>query len=224
MIKNSLESEIKNLSIGLPKIMKYGNGNEIESGIGKNPVEEAYLTKKGFRGDGVADLRYHGGLDRAVCIYPYEHYLLWKEEFKNNLLSIPTFGENLTVTNMLEKDVNIGDIYRLGDAIIQITQGRIPCSTITKKTNNPLLLKRMIQTGYTGYLGRVLEEGIVNKNSKIELLDSHPKQVSILYANMIYYHNKTDSNGIRRILDVGELANEWKELLLNLLNKISPLT
>lgn len=218
MIKNSLESEIKNLSIGLPKIMKYENGNEIESGIDKNPVDEAYLTKKGFRGDGVADLRYHGGLDRAVCLYPYEHYLLWRMEFKNPL-NIPTFGENLTVTNMLEKDVNIGDIYRIGDAIIQITQGRIPCSTITKKTNHPLLLKRMIQTGYTGYLGRVLVEGNVSKNSKITLLDSHPKQVSILYANNIYYHNRTDANGIRRILAVEELANEWKGLLVNHLNK-----
>ena len=66
-----------------------------------------------------------------MCIS--EHYLLWEKEFKNSLPS-STFGENLTLTNMLEKDICIGDIFRLGDAVIQITQGRIPCSTITKRT------------------------------------------------------------------------------------------
>ena len=137
------------------------------------------------------------GSDRAVCVYPYEHYLLWEKEFKNPLPS-SAFGENLTVTNMLEKDVYIGDIFRLGDAVIQITQGRIPCSTITKRTNNPSLLKRMVQTGFTGYLCRVIEEGIVRKDSKITLVESHPKQVSILYGNGIYFHNPKDVEGIKK--------------------------
>ena len=74
------------------------------------------------------------------------------------------FGENITVTNMLEQNVHIGDIFRLGDAVIQITQGRIPCSTITKRTDMPPLLKRMVETGFTGYLCRVLEEGTVRKD------------------------------------------------------------
>ena len=75
---------------------------------------------------------------------------------------------------MLEKDVYIGDIFLIGEAVIQITQGRIPCSTITKRTVL-LLLKRMVQTGFTGYLCRVLEEGSVRKDSNITLLESHPK-------------------------------------------------
>lgn len=214
--------ELKNFSIGLPRKMKYGNDKEIDTGICKQTVEEAILTKDGFQGDGVADLRYHGGPDRAVCVYPYEHYLLWEKEFKNSLPS-STFGENLTITNMLEKDVCIGDIFRLGDAVIQITQGRIPCSTITKRTNNPSILKRMVQTGYTGYLCRVLEDGIVRKDSKITLLEPHPKQVSILYGNEVYFHKTKDIEGINRVLDVQELANEWQEMLVNRLNKLTTL-
>ncbi len=212
--------ELKNFSIGLPQKMKYENNEEMDTGICKQTIEEALLTKGGFLGDGVADLRNHGGPDRSVCVYPYEHYLLWEKEFANPLPS-STFGENLTVTNVLEKDVYIGDIFRLGEAVIQITQGRIPCSTISKRTNNPLLLRRMVQTGFTGYLCRVLEEGIVRNDSQITLLESHPKEVSILYGNEIYFHKQRDVDGIKRILAVEELANEWKELLVNRLNKLT---
>lgn len=217
IISNSIE--LKNLSIGKPKTMKYGNNKEMETGICKETIEEAFLTKEGFQGDGVADLRYHGGSDRAVCVYPYEHYLLWEKEFNRKLPS-STFGENLTVTNMLEENVYIGDIYRLGEAVIQITQGRIPCSTISKRTDNPLLLKRMVQTGFTGFLCRVLEEGIVRSNSTITLLESHPKKVSVLYGNDIYLHKPKDVDGIKRILAVEELAGEWKEMMENRLNKL----
>lgn len=212
-------SELKNFSIGLPKKMMYGDSKEIETGICKQTIEEAFLTKEGFRGDGVADLRYHGGPDRAVCVYPYEHYLLWEKEFHHSLPA-STFGENITVTNMLEKDVCIGDIFQLGDAVIQVTQGRIPCSTITKRTNNPLLLKRMVQTGFTGYLCRVLEEGHVRKDSSMTLLEPHPRQVSILYGNEIYFHKQKDVDGIKRVLAVKELASEWQQLLVKRLDKL----
>lgn len=205
-------AELKNLSIGLPKKMKYGTDKEMDTGICKEAIEIAFLSKDGFRGDGVADLRHHGGLDRAVCVYPHEHYSLWEQEF-NNVLPRSSFGENITVTNMLEQDVHIGDIFRLGDAVIQITQGRIPCSTITKRTDMPLLLKRMVETGYTGYLCRVLEEGAVRKDSTITLVESHPKQVSILFANQVYYHMQKDIEAINKVLDVQELAHDWRERL-----------
>ncbi|WP_423336945.1 MOSC domain-containing protein [Neobacillus sp. 19] len=212
--------ELKNFSIGLPQKLMYGTNKEMDSGICKQTIEEALLTKEGFLGDGVADLQHHGGPDRAVCVYPYEHYLLWENEFATTLPA-STFGENITVTNMLEKDVHVGDIFRLGEAVIQITQGRIPCSTISKRTNNPFLLKRMVQTGFTGYLCRVLEEGFVRYDSQITLLESHPKKVSILYGNEIYFHNQKDIEGIKKILAVDELANEWKELLADRQNKLT---
>ena len=167
--------EIHNLSIGTPKTLTCKNGKEMNTGICKESVIDAFLTKNGFQGDGVADLRFHGGLDRAVCIYPYDHYALWESEFKTTLPA-SAFGENLTVTNMLEKDVHIGDIFQVGEAVIQITQSRIPCDTITKRTNLSLLLKRMVETGYTGYLCRVLEEGIVREDSQITLLKRHPEK------------------------------------------------
>ena len=212
--------ELKSFSTGLPEKVKYEDDKEMETAICKQPTEEAFLSKRGFQGDGVADLRYHGGPDRAVCVYPYEHYLLWKQELKQSLPP-SAFGENLTVTNMLEQDICIGDIFRLGDAVIQVTQGRIPCSTITKRTNMPLLLKRIVETGFTGYLCRVLEEGTVRKDSKITLVEAHPKQVSILFANQVYFHKPKDVEGIKKVLDVPELAEDWRELLTKRLGKLT---
>ncbi len=210
---------IKNFSIGLPKKMSYGKNEGMITGICKQAVEEAFLTKDGFRGDGVADLKHHGGPDRAVCIYPYEHYSKWESEFLVQF-SLPTFGENLTLTNMEEKDVCIGDVYRVGEAVIQITQGRIPCSTITNRTNNPFLLKLMVQTGFTGYLGRVLKEGVVRKDSIISLEERNPHQVSILEANEIYFKRPRDIEGIQKILAVEELADEWKDMLNERLTRL----
>jgi MOSC domain-containing protein YiiM len=213
--------EVKNFSIGLPKIMKFGE-ERIETGICKQTVDEAFLTREGFRGDGVGDLQFHGGPDRAVCVYPYEHYELWEKEF-GKPLPPSAFGENLTVTNMLEQDVCIGDIYSLGDAVVQITQGRIPCVTISQRTGNPLLLKRMVQTGFTGYLCRVLEDGMVRNDSKLTLVKPHPKKISILFGNEIYFHKQQDTEGLKRILAVEALANEWKEALTERLNKLAAL-
>jgi MOSC domain-containing protein YiiM len=211
--------EIINFAIGLPKKMKYGNQEEMYTGICKDKTEKAFLTKEGFCGDGVANLKYHGGPDRAVCIYPHEHYQLWEQEFN---ISLPpsAFGENLTVTNMLERDVCIGDIYQLGEAVIQVTQGRIPCNTITRRTNAPGLLKRFVETGYTGYFCRVLEEGFVRNDSSIKLLEPHPQQISILFANEIYFHRPKDVEGMKKILEVQELANQWRELLTGRLSNL----
>lgn len=202
--------KLENFSIGKPKEMRYGQDKEVLTGICKETVQEAFLTVGGFRGDGVADLRHHGGLDRAVCVYPYEHYALWEKEFGGTLPK-STFGENLTVSNMLECDVHIGDIFQVGGAVIQVTQSRIPCSTITKRTGLPLILKRMIETGYTGYLCRVLEEGMVRSDSEITLLQTDPARVSVLFTNETYFHQAKDHSAVKKILEVDALAVKWRE-------------
>lgn len=211
--------ELVNFATGLPKKMKYGQDKEVNTGICKESVEEAFLTKDGFIGDGVADLKHHGGPDRAVCVYPHEHYKLWEQEFQTTLPTA-TFGENVTVTNMLEQDVHIGDIYQIGNAVIQITQGRVPCSTITKRTSITPLLKRIVETGFTGYLCRVLEEGTVRADSSITLLEPHPQQVSILFANQVYFHRQKDIEGMKQVLAVPELAAEWRKQLEKRLEKL----
>ncbi|KGR77454.1 MOSC domain-containing protein [Ureibacillus sinduriensis] len=212
---------LKAFTIGLPKKMTYENNRQVETGICKESVKEAFLTKEGFIGDGVADLKHHGGPDRAVCIYPYEHYAQWEKEF-DTAMPNSAFGENITVTNMLESDVYIGDIYQLGEAIIQVTQGRVPCSTINKRTGLPTLMKRMVETGYTGYLCRVLQEGKVRNDSKITLIEKNPQGISVLFGNEIYFRRPKDVEAMQAILAVDALAQEWKGYMMKRLSKLIP--
>ena len=205
------QATIHTLAVGLPKTLDYGKGQSMITAIEKQVVSDVYLAKQGFEGDDVADKKHHGGPDRAVCLYPAEHYSQWEREL-GKPLPLAAFGENLTVTNMLEADVCIGDIYKIGEATIQITQGRIPCSTIDRYTEADRLLKRLIETGYTGYLARVLEEGIISAESKIELVERHPAHLSVLHCNKVYYQND-DAQAMKRIQAVDALAPDWKRKL-----------
>ncbi|WP_186370651.1 MOSC domain-containing protein [Shouchella miscanthi] len=214
-----MEQRIHALSTGLPKEMKKsGMKRSVVTGIEKERVDEVYLTKDGFKGDDVADKRNHGGPDRAVCFYPLEHYKKWQEEL-GRVLPNAAFGENLTVTNMLEESVYIGNIYRIGRALVQITQGRIPCSTIDQYTEADTLLKRTIETGFTGYLGRVLEEGTISSQSTIELIEEHPKKMSVLACNQVYFANE-DWGEMEEVASVEPLAEDWKRRLAKRIDRL----
>lgn len=202
---------IHTLAVGMPKELHYSNGRSMITAIEKREVHEVFLATHGFEGDDVADKKHHGGPDRAVCLYPAEHYIQWEKELGKKL-PIAAFGENLTVTNMMEADVCIGDIYRVGNAVIQITQGRVPCSTIDKYTEANTLLKRLIDTGYTGFLARVLNEGTICADSKIEIVERHPARISVLHCNEVYYKNN-DALAMKRIQAVDALAEDWKQKL-----------
>ena len=219
-MRNSEKAVIKSFAIGLPERMTYGNGKEMETAIRKQQVQEAFLTKDGFQGDGVADTKHHGGPERAVCIFPYEHYEFWNNYFDTELPRA-AFGENLTVTNMLEQDIHIGDIFQIGEAVIQVTQGRVPCQVIDRRLDMKPLLKEMVKTGYTGYLCRVLEEGMIRADSTIRKVAKDPQQVSVLYANEVNYHRPKDIDGIVKVLEAEELADEWRQFLTKRLIKLT---
>ncbi|WP_043933720.1 MOSC domain-containing protein [Bacillus sp. EB01] len=204
--------EIVQFSLGKPKHYTYKE-KSFRSAIGKEPVLEAYLYKDGLIGDGVAHPEFHGGPDRAICFYPFEHYAKWEAEFGKRL-EPPIFGENITATGMLEKDVHIGDIFKIGEAIVQVTHGRIPCSTISRFNNIDPFLKRAMETCLTGYFFRVLEEGSINRNSSIELLETHPEAVSVLEVSKVILHkNRQNQDAIKRYINIPELAGEWRSRL-----------
>jgi MOSC domain-containing protein YiiM len=214
-----IKSTLVTFSVGVPKSITY-DGKELLTGIRKKPSKKAFLSKTAFEGDGVANTKYHGGPDRAVCVYPNEHYDMWEKEF-NVSLSRPAFGENITVSNMTEENVYIGDIYQLGETVIQITQGRVPCQTISKSNQVSVFLDRIIETGYTGYFCRVLQEGVVTEDSEISLLERHPLGITVFYANQIFFHDQVNREGIEKILAVNELAPVWKGLLQKRLHKLT---
>ncbi|WP_404328923.1 MOSC domain-containing protein [Mesobacillus maritimus] len=186
------------------------------SAIGKLKVAEAFLSKAGFNHDGVANTKFHGGPDRAVCLYPFEHYSLWEKEFKQRL-EFPGFGENITTTGMKEKNVFIGDVFKLDEAIIEVTQGRVPCSTISKHNRIDRLLNRIVETGYTGYFFRVLEAGRITSEAEIKLLDRVQDRYSVLRGNQLLFHENGNKVEIEGMLRLEALSTEWKERFKRLL-------
>lgn len=207
--------EIIFVSKGAPKHRMYKDESYV-SGIWKEQCNEIYAGFDQITGDQVANPEYHGGSDRVICVYPFEHYAHWESAF-GQALTPSAFGENLTVVGMTEDQVCIGDVFQIGEAVLQVSQGRYPCSTINKRNHNHLLLKKIIQTGYTGYFFRVLEEGVVKADSQITKLFTHPDQITVSSIHHLYFHDPTPSmEMIEKLVGLKELAPQWHKYLLDL--------
>lgn len=184
----SAHYSILSLNLGKPQTLEY-DGKKIETGIMKRPADSAVmLYRENFEGDGQADLVNHGGPDKAVCVYSAEHYPFWTE-FLSRSLPAAAFGENLTVQGLTEEDVCIGDVFQLDDAVVQVSQPRQPCIKLAKKFGVKDMVLKVQQTGYTGFYFRVLEEGRVAPDAKLELLSRGEKDISVQFANHIKYHD-----------------------------------
>lgn len=210
-----MNQKIISLAIGKPKSFNWNNNGE-KSAIAKGTVLSAELKKTGFFGDGVANTEFHGGADRAVCLYPYEHYSLWEKTFQKKL-QMHAFGENITAYGMTEAEVCIGDIYKIGTTVIQVTQGRVPCATISKFNGEEYFLSKVFESCLTGYFFRVLEEGTITMDSNIELIEKNPMEITVLFAATTLFHQK-QKQAIEKILRVEALAEDWRKRYLKLLS------
>jgi MOSC domain-containing protein YiiM len=202
--------EIISVNIGKPNIIVY-QGKELVTGIYKSPASSPlYVTATNLEGDGQADLEFHGGVDKALCVYCEEHYIHW-EKVMDRKLDYGAFGENLTVRGLFETEVCIGDTYQLGEAIVQVTQPRQPCHKLAKRHDITDLPLQVQLTGYSGYYFRVLQEGILPENPSIQLIAKHPNGVTVAYCNEIKFKDTTNVEGMKRILAVQELSASWRE-------------
>ncbi|WP_079915069.1 MOSC domain-containing protein [Paenibacillus sp. 32352] len=201
--------QLLSLNVGKPIVIEY-MGKPLETGIYKKPVEgPVYLSSIQLQGDGQADLINHGGKDKAVCVYCSEHFDFWSQKL-GRPLSFGAFGENFTVSGMVESEVHIGDIFEVGEALVQISQPRQPCFKLGKKYDEPELPLMFQNTGYTGYYFRVLKEGLVEKGQRIKLVDRHSSAVTIMEANRVKYHDKSDWARIRALLEIDALSESWR--------------
>lgn len=205
--------EILSINIGKPQQISF-NHKEISTGIFKQPANRAlFLSSLNFEGDGQADLVHHGGKEKAVCVYPYEHYPYWEKEL-TRALEYGAFGENLTIRGLLEADVCIGDIFELGESIVQVSQPRQPCYKLSVKYNLPDMPLKVQETGYTGFYFRVLQEGVVPASACLRRIARQPKAITVSYANRIMHREKDHIAGIRKILEVEELSANWRATFL----------
>jgi MOSC domain-containing protein YiiM len=209
-------SVIRSLNTGLPKKEMF-QGVEVTTGICKAPVSGPQnLSRTGFQGDGVADLRHHGGPDKAVCVYSEGHYAYW-EHILGVKLPYAAFGENLTVSDMEEDEVCIGDIFQAGTALVQVSQPRQPCKTLAARYGRNDLVKLVVDSGRTGFYFRVLEEGAAEKGAAIVLKERDPHNIPVSFANHVFHRDKHDRERILQVLAVEALSASWRQSFLKLL-------
>ena len=192
------------MNVALPSTQHYGR-EEVRTGGAKRPVPSALLRSCGFDGDGQADLVNHGGTEKAVCVYPFDHYAHWERVFGRRL-DWGAFSENLTISGAVETEVCVGDVFRVGDAVVQISQPRTPCSKLAGKNGERLLTKWVGQTGYTGYYLRVLSEGLVSAGDAFEIVENHPDLISIADVNDVIYGRSEDPGRIERLANLPEFG------------------
>jgi MOSC domain-containing protein YiiM len=202
--------KILSVNVGLPQLIEI-NGKQVLTGIYKNPIQNRiWLGKLTLAGDGQADTAVHGGEHQAVYSYPLEHYKYWQDNLHLSNLPLGTFGENFTVTGLLEDKVCVGDVLQIGNAqtgaVIQVTMPRIPCFKFGHKINRPDVLDAFLRSGRSGFYQRVLTEGEVGEGDAITILERDPERISI--RTMLGLQKLGEGNDalLKRALNVRSLA------------------
>jgi len=181
------------------------------SAIGKRLVDGALrLAPLGLEGDFQAEKVIHGGPDRALCHYPREHYAYWAARFPERAerFSAPAFGENLSTEGLTERNVFIGDIFRWGDALIQVTQPRSPCFKLNFHFAIPDMASTMQESGRTGWLYRVIAGGEVSADAPLEPV-ARLSVISVFEAGVIAWYQPFDDESYRRLLSAAGLSASW---------------
>jgi MOSC domain-containing protein YiiM len=167
------------VNIGRPRPVPH-EGRVVSTGIFKEPVAgPVFLQRLNLDGDGQADLRVHGGADKAVYAYPYEHYAFWAGELGRNDFVHGQFGENFTITGCLEDTACIGDEFQFGAARVQVTQPRSPCFKLGIRMHDENFPARFAAANRTGFYLRVLQEGLVSAGDAIERVAHDANSLSV---------------------------------------------
>ena len=203
--------KIISLNVGLPRLV-LRNGEPVSTGIFKEPVAGRVMMRTvNLDGDGQADLSVHGGRDKAVYVYPSEHYDFWKRELPEMELSWGMFGENLTTTGLLETEINIGDKLRIGSAEVMVTQPRMPCYKLGIRFGRNDIIKRFLASERSGFYLAVLKEGEVGSGDDFELIGKDGNNVRVVDITRLYASEKRSTDLLRGAIAVDALPDNWRE-------------
>ena len=191
------------------------NGKEETTGIYKKPTKNPiYLTKNDVMNDEVSDRLHHGGFYKACYIYAAEQYPYWKTLYPHLDWDWGMFGENLTVADFDEANVFVGDVYKVGDALVQISQHREPCYKLGHKFGTQQVLKQFIAHGYGGTYLSILEEGHVQVNDTFYLVDRAKNSLTV--AQLFHLvHAKDKDQALLKIAASNKALPAKKRLLFS---------
>lgn len=195
----------------------------VPSGIDKQPVEESVeIGPEGLFGDHQGDRKNHGGPEKAIHHYPRDHYDWWQEHYSD--LTPPLdragrFGENISTRGLDEAGVCIGDIFCLGTAVVQVSQGRQPCWRLNARFNEKVMARRVQESARTGWYYRVLESGKVAPGDSLELLERLAENWNLQRVLHVLYRDMLNREALSELAELPVLADSWRNLVRRRLEK-----
>ena len=202
--------KVISVNVSLPCTITW-SGREIETGIFKEPIDGPCEVKTlNLAGDQQADLTVHGGPHKAVYGYPVEHYDFWREFLGLPELPFGAMGENLTTEGLTEDNLNIGDVVKIGTTELVVAQPRNPCYKMQAKFNREDIVRRFIESGFSGFYFFVRKEGMLQRGDHIEILSRDDQRIRVSDINRIQRGEPVDPALLRRALTIDALPDQWK--------------
>lgn len=194
-----------------PGVVVQWRGEPVETGIFKSPVEARVMTRRmNIDGDRQSDLKVHGGEFKAVYAYSLEHYGWWRAQLGRDL-PLGMFGENLTIEGFDENAVCVGDRFRVGAAVLEAVQPRLPCFKLAVRFGDPEIVKRFAESGRWGVYFRVLEEGEIGPGDEVSCIHRDAEHFPVPELARLYFARDKDAAAVSRALRVAALPPEWRE-------------
>ncbi|WP_372751551.1 MOSC domain-containing protein [Labilibaculum sp.] len=187
------------------------HGKVEKTGMYKHAVDQPIvLGRDDVFDDSVVDRRYHGGSDKACYCYSEKHYEYWKNKFPNLKWDFGMFGENLTISNLDEEKLKIGDVFQIGSAKVQVTQPRQPCYKLNYRFDCDSMVRQFIDSGFSGVYIRVLEEGKIMRNDELILLNRRENSLFVKEVYKLLYEPIKDKMQLEKALSDPALAASCK--------------
>jgi MOSC domain-containing protein YiiM len=200
---------VLSVQVGMPRIVPW-QGRQVTTGIFKEPVAGAVAVRRlNLAGDAQADLSVHGGPDKAIYCYATEHYPYWREQLPEIAFPPGAFGENLTTEGMQEDSVAIGDRWRIGTTVVEVTQPRLPCYKLAVRFGRRDMLRRFLASGRTGWYLRVVQEGQLAAGDPIELLACGVPRLTVADLTRLILAPEVAAGDLQRVLAVTALPQVW---------------
>jgi ferredoxin-NADP reductase/MOSC domain-containing protein YiiM/ferredoxin len=214
-------ARLLSVNVGLPRDITW-QGKTVHTGIWKTPVDGPRMVRRlNIEGDGQGDLAGHGGERRAVFVYQMDSYRYWQSHLGRNDFVYGQFGENFTVDGLSDAEVCIGDRYRIGCALFEVTQPRVTCYRLGIRMNEPEMAALVVKHGRPGFYFRVLEEGEVTAGDEITQVVSGPERMSVSEIDALLYMPGHPRDRLERALRIPSLSTGWRHSLEALLTQRS---
>src|SRR4051812_47069449 len=212
-------ARLLSVNVGLPRDITW-QGKTVHTSVWKTPVHGARMVRRlNIDGDGQGDLAGHGGEHRAVYVYQAESYQYWREQLRRDDFVWGQFGENFSVDGLPDAEVCIGDRYRIGGALLEVTQPRVTCYRLGIRMNEPEIAALLVRHGRPRFYFRVIEEGEVKAGDEIARISSGPERMSVSEINALLYLPGHPRDRLEHAIRIPALSAGWRRAFEALLQQ-----